>query len=437
MLQLLGAIKVPAPPISYGSRVRKVDSQITGAIPYFDIIRSDTTPVFIRTVIDSTVQSNSHKPKVFARFSRDGFNDLGSLDREGFKLYRYRKQWRAYTIFNPGNPSGFEDAVVADINNDGWNDIVLGGWSNQTIWARNPAGQGKNPYTTSWRLDTIDNGRFSHEVCAGDLNNDGKIDIVTTSGVYFQGATPSQWIFIDIGRSGQGTYCANMLNNHDGYDDVVALYKQGKKNEIAWFENPGHRGGDPVTGRWIPRIIDANPGGDLRNFEMTTMAFTAGDINADGRIDLVCASQGEGPGSGNDSRQLGDGLVWYEAPANPRTGSWVKHVIDSTVGWVHASSIKLADFDGDGHLDINYAEQDQSKDRKDGNPGKQQLGIFYNVDGKGSSWHLQILSQYPDDGAGGFNSKVGIIGNGILPSIFTSLHGYFKDANPLVLWRHP
>jgi len=393
-------------------------------------------PGFKQVIIDSTVQFNSHKAKVLGKFSKDGYNDVGSLDQSGFKLYRYTEHWKPYIIFSPGNPQGFEDAQVADINNDGWNDIVLGGWSNQTIWAKNPAGQGKDPYTTKWEIDTIDNSRFSHEVCVADLNNDGKPDIITTSGIYLQGTTPFKWTFVNIGRSGQGTFAADILNRKNGYCSVVAIYKNGAKNEIAWFENPGYTGGDPVKDKWVAHIIDANPGSDKSNFEMSTMAFAAGDINGDGRIDLVCASQGEGPGEGDDSRQVGDGLVWYEAPADPRTGTWLKHIIDPLIGWIHASSIKLADFDGDGHLDINYAQQDQSKDRKDNSSIKQQLGIFYNIDGKGTSWRNQIISRYPDFGAGGFNSKIGIIGKDKLPSIFTSLHGYFHDANPVILWRY-
>jgi hypothetical protein len=392
---------------------------------------------FKRMVIDSTIQFSGHKPKVMGRFSKDPYNDLGSADYNGFKLYRYAEHWKPYAIFNPGDPQGFEDAQVADINNDGRNDIIIGGWSNKVIWAENPAGSGADPYTTQWKLHTIENSRFSHEVCVADLNNDGKPDIVTTSGVYIQPASSSdKWTFVDIGRSGQGTYTANILNRKDGFSDVIALYKSGEKNQIAWFENPGHKGGNPLTDKWIPRIIDANPGGDLCNFEMTTMAFAAGDINGDGRIDLVCASQGEGPGESSDNHQIGDGLVWYEAPKDPRAGKWIKHVIDAKVCWVHASSIKLADFNGDGYLDINYAQQDQSKDRKDGDSTKQYLGIFYNRNGKGTAWRQQVLTHYPDYAAGGFNSKIGIIGKDKLPSIFTSLHGFFKDPNPLLLWRH-
>ena len=160
-------------------------------------------PRFERVVIDSRTENSSHKPKVLDRFSKDGTEDIGSLDKEGFKLYRYSQGWRPYVIFHLNNPGGYEDAVTADINGDGWPDIVLGGWGNRTIWAENPAGHGQDPYTTSWTVHVVDTTRLSHEVCAADLNKDGRTDIVTTSGVYLQGATPDQWKFVDIGKGGQ------------------------------------------------------------------------------------------------------------------------------------------------------------------------------------------------------------------------------------------
>jgi hypothetical protein len=55
---------------------------------------------------------------------------------------------------------------------------------------------------------------------------------------------------------------------------------------------------------------------------MTCMAFALGDVNGDGRPDVIAASQGEGPDPMDDQRQVGDGLVWYAAPADPRSDPW-------------------------------------------------------------------------------------------------------------------
>jgi hypothetical protein len=405
-----------------------------------------TEPRFDRVVIDPRTENSSHKPKVFDRFSQDGVNDIGSVDKDGFKLYRATEGWRAYVIFPLSKPGDYEDAVTADINGDGWQDIVLGGWGNRTVWAENPAGHGQDPYTTPWKVHTVDTTRFSHEVCAADMNHDGRTDIVTTSGIYFQGVTPDQWRFVGIGRGGQGTQVADIVGKRDGYRDVIAVYRSGGKNQIAWFENPGHTGGDPVTGHWQVHVVDADPGGASgSNKDMDEMAFAVGDINRDGRLDIVAASMGEGPDKSDDPHQIGDGIVWYEAPVDPRRGVWTKHVIDPTAGWVHASSIQLADFNGDGFLDVCYAEQDQSgpspsaacgPGRGDGVPSPR-LAICYRTDRSGTTWRTQVLSHSPEIGAGGFNSKVAVLGHDRLPSIVTSLHGWCDDANPILLWHNP
>ncbi len=404
-------------------------------------------PQFERIVIDPRAENSSHKPKVLARFSKDGVNDIGSLDTDGFKLYRSTQNWRPYVIFQPGTPGDFEDAVTADINGDGWTDIVLGGWGNRTLWAENPSGRGLDPYTTPWKVHVVDTTRLSHEMVAAPLlpaqQGKAKIDIVTTSGIYLQGATPDQWTFVDIGRGGQGTQVAPILSRRDGCLDVIAIAQAGGHNRIAWYENPAHTGGDPATAHWVMHLIDADPGGAHgANQDMDEMAFAVGDLNHDGRPDLVAASMGEGPDAANDPHQIGEGLVWYECPPDLRTGVWKKHVIDPTAGWVHASSLKLADFTGDGLLDVCYAEQDQSgpngsagSGRRDGVPSPR-LVICYPTDRHADGWRIQVLSHAPEIGSGGFNSKVGVIGHDRLPSIVTSLHGYFGNANPLLLWRN-
>jgi hypothetical protein len=96
----------------------------------------------------------------------------------------------------------------------------------------------------------IDAGRLSHEVCAVDLDRDGKCDIVTTSGVYRQGSTADFWTFVHIGRCGQCTCAGTLISGKRGFGDVIALVARDGKNEVAWFENPNHRG-QSAKGRWI------------------------------------------------------------------------------------------------------------------------------------------------------------------------------------------
>jgi hypothetical protein len=114
------------------------------------------------------------------------------------------------------------------------------------------------------------------------------------------------------------------------------------------------------------------------------------------------------------------GLIWWQAPADRRNGSWIKHTIDPNMIDVH--KIAIADMDKNGTQDIIVAEQDQSPLRR--------VTVYYS-NGSGSLTP-EIISN-----AEGHNISVGdVTGSGSL-DILNSGHGYFGNLHPLQIFLNP
>jgi len=110
----------------------------------------------------------------------------------------------------------------------------------------------------------------------------------------------------------------------DGDGDVDLLSVSSNDDTLAWYENDG---GSPPA--FTPRVISTNADG--------ASAVAAGDLNLDGRIDVVAAWA-------ND-----DTIAWYENDGEtpPR---FIERVIFQQAD--NASALHLADIDADGDLDI-------------------------------------------------------------------------------------
>ncbi len=92
--------------------------------------------------------------------------------------------WTKRTILPSG--TAYEDMAPFDVDRDGRVDIVAS-VDTRVYWYRN-AGTGSGP----WQQNLIGTGRGENNIVIGDVDGDGKADVVTNSIIYFQ-ESPASW----------------------------------------------------------------------------------------------------------------------------------------------------------------------------------------------------------------------------------------------------
>lgn len=326
--------------------------------------------------------------------------------KAGLYWYEY-PTWSKHTIDTAGAFS--DDMQLVDVDGDGDLDIVVPEiGSKQIRWYENPRPRG-NPATDPWIVHVIGNyGKYgfetAHDVEVGDLNGDGKIDVVVGNQkwdpprpqnqpqlvIYFQGDHGAWTEAVVSDTYGEGTAIADL--NGDGRPDIV---RPG-----YWLEAPD----DPVHGKWQEHWF-------ARDWP-DRAGVTVADINHDGRAEVLMAPA--------ESRGR---LSWFEVPRDPVKQRWTEHVIDPSVDFVH--TFKVADMDGDGTLDVVFAEMQQST--------RKRVGFFRNLDGAGKQWQLEVVAT-----TGSHNIRVLDVDRDGDMDIIGANYDTNTDPNhaPMEIWRN-
>jgi hypothetical protein len=224
-----------------------------------------------------------HENATVGDLNRDGRPDIVSgpywFAGPDFVPRTYRPNHLA-TEYHRGNSEH-----VHDVDGDGWPDIIVGGWGADGIsWYRNPgkgAAERGRPWEMhdAWEARLLARTRGTMEMFAlHDYDRDGTPELHSAN---YRAKEPLEvWRFTK-GADGQPALQPFVLGAEGGghgfaWGDVNGDGREDVLTEIGWYERPA---GDPFAGPWRLHAETALP--------HPSCPFAVMDVNKDGRLDII------------------------------------------------------------------------------------------------------------------------------------------------------
>lgn len=303
-----------------------------------------------------------------------------------------------------GNKNTYSDNFfvwVLDFNQDTWNDILIIGFPGKdTSWFENPKGKGGHwtrhmifPQTDNesptfsdltgdgkpelvcitkgqygyatpdwnapekpWAFHPITPnkkyGNFTHGMGLGDINGDGKLDLLEKDGWWEQPASLAgdpEWKFHKqpMGVGGSQMYAYDI--NGDGLNDIITgLAAHGFG--LAWYEQ--YREGGAINFR-EHILMNKEPRENKYGVKFSELhAIDLVDMDGDGLKDIVTGKRFWSHGRvGDPDRNNSAVLYWFKLVRNPdKTVDYLPYLIDNDSGV--GVQVVAADMNGDGLPDI-------------------------------------------------------------------------------------
>lgn len=253
----------------------------------------------------------------------DDFSDLpldvngdGRIDVVSCSWFSHKLWWNE----NPGSgtamwkehlitdQSPVEFAYLVDLDNDGKKQEVLPQFGNAkaplTWYERKDGGFVAHP---------VSDRSYGHGIGAGDVNGDGRTDIITQAGWLEAPPDPRSdaWTLHAEFKLGDTSFIHVLDINGDGRNDLVS--SMAHNYGIFWVEqNADHT--------WTKHDIDTS-WSQGHSFVMT-------DLNRDGQPDFLTGKRFMAHNGNDPGEREPLGVYWYEFRKGEKGVEWIKHLID-------------------------------------------------------------------------------------------------------------
>jgi len=340
---------------------------------------------------------------------------IGDIDKDGHPDVVYGPAWYAgpgfterFEIyptkdFDPNQYSNNFMTAVADVDGDGSLDVLVNEWPGKAVhWFKNPGGRADG-WAKHLVHPTVDNespnwldltgdgqpelvfhtggvlgyakpsektaterwtftpcsppekwGQYQHGLGVGDVNGDGRPDLLMNSGCWLQpaaaatGQTPPLWEkqAADFGPGGAQMYALDV--DGDGDADIVTSLA-GHGYGLSWFEQVQKDGKIEFINR---PILPSKPGETLDGVQFSQPhAVAMVDIDGDGLEDVVTGKRFWAHGPKGDPDPAGTPyLYWFKRHVADGKVTWTPHRIDDASGV--GTQLAIGDLNGDKRPDI-------------------------------------------------------------------------------------